>query len=187
MPLLRWIARSVWDWPRGQEGRGLWCSQACLHRSLTDFSPGTSTASLAAEGDTDGILGAPTWRVVMPSLRTAFTLHLGLCSQVHHPHTDSRLCLQVASGQPLKDSLDLPKGMAQNNWASNQPLALFSKVWLWQKARRFCGKGGKKSRETVAGGRGPECVCSCWPSNFNSINMTEFQLLKKRAFDDILT
>ena len=45
-------------------------------------------------------------------------------------------------------------------------------------------KGKKKQ-----GGRGmgPECVCSCWPSNFNSIDMTEFQLLRKRAFDDILT
>lgn len=39
--------------------------------------------------------------------------------------------------------------------------------------------GGEGGRE--------EYVCSCWPSNFNSINMTEFQLLKKRAFDDVLT
>lgn len=33
-----------------------------------------------------------------------------LRSQIHHPHTDCRLCLQVASGHPSKDSLDLPKG-----------------------------------------------------------------------------
>lgn len=63
---------------------------------------------------------------------------------------------------------------------------------LMESKKIFVVKGGKKSRKTGQGGGGvgewgPECVCSCWPSNFNSINMTKFQLLKKGAFDDVLT
>lgn len=106
-----------------------------------------------------------------------------LSGSVRAPTADCAFRLPQA-GHDLQDGIDGPRGVALSNLAWNQSLSLVCKLTALTESKEFVVKGKKHK-----GGRGmgTECVCSCRPSDFNSINKTEFQLPRKRAFDDILT